>query len=234
MNEATFFDELDLLGISLSDYQKENLLKYLDLIIEYNSVMDLTANITKEEILEKNFYDSIRSLSDYNYQNKNLIDIGSGAGFPGILYAIINPSLKVTLLEVMKKRCDFLKIVVNKLNLSNVEIICERAEIYAKEKRESYDFVSARGVARLNILLELCVPFLKVKGIFIALKAKKAYEEEKEAKKALELLSLTRNKVVEFCLPTNNETRINLYYQKNKVTSLVYPRNYAKIKKLPL
>lgn len=234
MTELEFFSALESLNINIIDTQKKQLLQYLDLIVEYNKVMDLTANSEIEEILEKNFYDSIRSLSDYDYDNKTLIDIGSGAGFPGVLYAILKPTLKVTLLEVMKKRCEFLKIVVERLNLNNVEIVCERAEIFINSKRECYDFISARGVARLNILLELGVPFLKVNGVLIALKAKKAFEEEEEAKKAINILSLKRVKVEEFLLPTNKETRINLYFIKSKATNSKYPRIYAKIKKKPL
>ena len=205
-----------------------------DIILEYNKVMDLTANTTKEEILEKNFFDSIMSLDKFDYNNKSLIDVGSGAGFPGILYAIINPKLNVTLLEPMQKRVSFLNIVKERLKLDNINIICARAEDYAKFGREKYDFASARGVAKLNILLELIIPLLKINGIFIALKGKQALQEEQLALNALDILKVKRIKLCEFSLPTNKETRINLYYQKQEVTNNKYPRNYANIKKKPL
>lgn len=234
MKELEFFEKIVENGYILNDSIKANLLKYLDLVEETNKVMDLTANDTKEEIIEKNFYDSILSLSKFDYENKSLIDVGSGAGFPGMLYAIMNPTLKVTLLEPMNKRANFLSRVKEELNLSNVEVVCKRAEDFAIQNIERFDYASARGVAKLNILLELITPMLKVNGVFIALKAKMAYEEETNAKNALNILSMERIHVDEFYLPTNKETRINLYYKKTKKTDKKYPRNYGQIKKKPL
>lgn len=234
MDELKFFDALATEGYVLNDHQRQLCLMYLDLILKYNSVMDLTANDTKESILEKNFFDSIISLSNYDYENKSLIDVGSGAGFPGILYAIVCPNLKVTLLEPMQKRVMFLNVVKETLKLDNVEVICARAEDFAKNNREKFDYASARGVAKLNILLELIIPLLKVQGIFIALKGKKAFEEENEAQNACKILDAKRICVKEFLLPTNKETRINLYYQKTGVSNQKYPRNYGNIKKKPL
>lgn len=234
MTELDFFDELAKKGYILTDLIKDNLLKYLSLVEETNKVMDLTANVEKEEIIEKNFYDSILSLSKFDYENKSLIDVGSGAGFPGMLYAIMCPSLKVTLLEPMNKRANFLLKVKEELKLENVEVVSKRAEDFASLNKESFDYGSARGVAKLNILLELITPMLKVGGIFIALKAKMAYEEEINAKNALSILNMERVHVEEFFLPTNKETRINLYYKKNKSTDKKYPRNFGQIKKKPL
>lgn len=234
MNVIDFFAKLEDLGFSLSSLIKDNLLKYLNLVEETNKVMDLTANTEKEEILEKNFFDSILSLSKFEYENKTLIDVGSGAGFPGMLYAIMIPSLKVTLLEPMHKRVSFLEKVKNELKLDNVNIVCLRAEDFAKDNREKFDFASARGVAKLNVLMELIVPMLKVGGVFIALKGKMAYEEEENAKNAINILKLNRIHKEEFYLPTNKETRINLYYEKKEKTDKKYPRNYGNIKKKPL
>ena len=131
MTELEFFDELAKKGYILTDLIKDNLLKYLSLVEETNKVMDLTANVEKEEIIEKNFYDSILSLSKFDYENKSLIDVGSGAGFPGMLYAIMCPSLKVTLLEPMNKRANFLLKVKEELKLENVEVVSKRAEDFA-------------------------------------------------------------------------------------------------------
>lgn len=234
MNELEFFKLIEEKGYILTDSIKNNLHAYLVLVEETNKVMDLTANSEVSEIIEKNFYDSILSLSSFSYENKSLIDVGSGAGFPGMLYAIINPSLKVTLLEPMNKRANFLSRVKEELKLDNVTVVCARAEDFAKKNIESFDYASARGVAKLNILLELITPMLKINGIFIALKAKMAYEEEENAKNALKILSMNRIKVEEFLLPTNKETRINLYYQKSKKSDSKYPRNFGQIKKKPL
>lgn len=234
MNELEFFKLIEEKGYILTDSIKNNLHAYLVLVEETNKVMDLTANSEVSEIIEKNFYDSILSLSSFSYENKSLIDVGSGAGFPGMLYAIINPSLKVTLLEPMNKRANFLSRVKEELKLDNVTVECARAEDFAKKNIESFDYASARGVAKLNILLELITPMLKINGIFIALKAKMAYEEEENAKNALKILNMNRIKVEEFLLPTNKETRINLYYQKSKKTDSKYPRNFGQIKKKPL
>ncbi len=233
MDKNGFFS---LIGdkFALDDIKKNRLIKYLELVIDVNKVMDITANETEEEILEKNFYDSIMSSLDLDFNNKTLIDVGSGGGFPGMLYAIMNPTLQVTLLEPMNKRYNFLNRVRDELELDNVEIVCARAEDYIKNKREVFDFASARGVSKLNILLELVIPFLKVNGIFIALKSKMAFEEENNAKNALELLKVKRVNIQEFKLPTNKETRINLYYQKEKSSDKKYPRNYSQIKKRPL
>ncbi len=233
MDKNGFFS---LIGdkFALDDIKKNRLIKYLELVIDVNKVMDITANETEEEILEKNFYDSIMSSLDLDFNNKTLIDVGSGGGFPGMLYAIMNPTSQVTLLEPMNKRCNFLNRVKDELELDNVEIVCARAEDYIKNKREVFDFASARGVSKLNILLELVIPFLKVNGIFIALKSKMAFEEENNAKNALELLKVKRVNIQEFKLPTNKETRINLYYQKEKSSDKKYPRNYSQIKKRPL
>ena len=234
MNELEFFKLIEEKGYILTDSIKNNLHAYLVLVEETNKVMDLTANSEVSEIIEKNFYDSILSLSSFSYENKSLIDVVSGSGFPGMLYAIINPSLKVTLLEPMNKRANFLSRVKEELKLDNVTVVSARAEDFAKKNIESFDYASARGVAKLNILLELITPMLKINGIFIALKAKMAYEEEENAKNALKILNMNRIKVEEFLLPTNKETRINLYYQKSKKTDSKYPRNFGQIKKKPL
>ncbi len=234
MNKDELYSNLKLLNYPIDEKKQKLLEKYLELIIEVNEVMDLTANTEEEEIIEKNFYDSILSLANYDYDFKTLVDVGSGAGFPGILYAIIYPNLKVTLVEPMHKRVEFLKRVKNELELENVEIICSRVEDYIKIDKTKFDYASARGVAKLNILLELIIPLLKVNGIFIALKGKKAYEEENDAKNAIKLLNVKKIGAKEFLLPTNKETRINLYYQKEKETNSKYPRNYATIKKKPL
>lgn len=234
MTEFDFFENVSKNGYLLNDHIKNNLIKYLYLVEEYNKVMDLTANTEREEILEKNFYDSILSMAKYDFNNKSLIDVGSGAGFPGMLYAIMNENLHVTLLEPMQKRASFLQKVKDELALNNVDIVCDRAEVFAKSNIEKYDYASARGVAKLNILFELIIPMLKIGGIFIALKSRLAYEEENNAKTAMNLLKIKRINVEEFFLPTNKETRINLYYQKIGKCDKKYPRNFGQIKKKPL
>ena len=234
MDINNFFDLLFKEGFILSDKQREQLLTYLSLIEEKNKVMDLTANVSIEEILEKNFYDSIISSKLLKKDINNLLDLGSGAGFPGILYAIIYPTLNITLLEPMKKRASFLNECKDKLSLNNVTISSLRAEDYVSTHRSYYDVVSARAVAKLSILLELSIPLLKVNGYLLALKGPKFYEEEKEAKNALDILHVRKEAISIFELPTNKEKRINVLFKKEKENSLKYPRIYSQIKKKPL
>ena len=234
MNLVEFFDFCKEKKIVFSSLQKEQICLYLEEIELKNQVMDLTANVTREEILEKNFLDGILSSQLIDPLKKNCIDIGSGAGFPGILYAILLPSMQFTLLEPMKKRAEFLKECQKKLQLKNVEILSLRAEEYAKEKREFYDYASARGVARLSILFEMILPLLKVHGHFLALKGPRLFEEEKEAKKAFSIFGIQRVTLQKYLLPTNKEQRWNALYQKTKISDKKYPRAYPQIKKKPL
>lgn len=219
-------------GIVISQEMLEQFDEYAKLLIEVNKHMNLTAITDYEEIVEKHFFDSLLPLAGTDLSGK-VCDVGSGAGFPGLVWAIVRRDLTITLLEPTGKRCDFLNQVITKLSLSNVTVVNKRAEDYAKEKRESFDCVTARAVANLRILSELCLPLLKVGGLFLALKGAKGKEEAIEAKHALAELGAEIIKEEDASL-INGEKRVNLYIKKGKTTPVKYPRNYGQIKKKPL
>lgn len=234
MDFVTFKAKLLENNIILSDEQIESYKTYSKLLQEWNKVMDLTAIDEEAQIVEKHFYDSLISAKYFRYENQTLLDIGSGAGFPGLVLAIAFPNLKITLLEPTLKRCNFLNEVIKVLDLSNVKVVNDRAENYVKEKRESFDLVTSRAVSRLNMLLELSIPFLTIQGTMIALKGKNANLELKEAENALKILNVKLLKNYEFKLPSEEENRSILLLKKEARTNIKYPRNYGTIKKKPL
>lgn len=234
MDFVTFKAKLLENNIILNDEQIESYKTYSKLLQEWNKVMDLTAIDEEAQIVEKHFYDSLISAKYFKYENQTLLDIGSGAGFPGLVLAIAFPNLKITLLEPTLKRCNFLNEVIKVLDLSNVKVVNDRAENYIKEKRESFDLVTSRAVSRLNMLLELSIPFLTIQGTMIALKGKNANLELKEAENALKILNVKLLKNHEFKLPSEEENRSILLLKKEARTNIKYPRNYGTIKKKPL
>lgn len=234
MDFVTFKAKLLENNIILDDKQIESYGTYSKLLQEWNKVMDLTAIDDEAQIIEKHFYDSLISAKYFRYENQTLLDIGSGAGFPGLVLAIAFPNLKITLLEPTLKRCNFLNEVIKVLDLSNVKVVNDRAENYVKEKRESFDLVTSRAVSRLNMLLELSIPFLTIQGTMIALKGKNVNLELKEAENALKILNVKLLKNYEFKLPSEEENRSILLLKKEARTNIKYPRNYGTIKKKPL
>ena len=234
MDFVTFKAKLLENNIILSDEQIESYKTYSKLLQEWNKVMDLTAIDEEEQIIEKHFYDSLISAKYFKYENQTLLDIGSGAGFPGLVLAIAFPNLNITLLEPTLKRCNFLNAVINKLGLKNVNVINDRAENFISAKREAYDLVTSRAVSRLNMLLELSIPFLRVNGYMIALKGKNVELELNEAKNALDLLNTKLLNKFDLKLPSEEENRSILILQKKSITNTKYPRNYGTIKKKPL
>ena len=205
---------------------------YLDLLLEWNEKFNLTAITDKDEIEEKHFIDSIELVKYFDVKNKTLLDVGSGAGFPGIPLAIVEPSLKVTLLESNGKRVSFLKEAVKVLDLKNVDIIQGRVEELGT--REKYDFVTARAVKELNILLELCFYLVKVGGSFIAYKSSGAEEEILNAKHAFKCLQIEEFKKFDYYLPKSKNNRVFLGILKKNKTQKKYPRRYSEIVKQPL
>ena len=203
---------------------------YLDLI-EKNKVMNLTAITEKEEVYLKHFVDSVLPIKDIK-KNANVLDIGTGAGFPGIPLKILENSLNITLLDSLNKRIEFLKEEIKKLNLNNITAIHSRAEDYANVSRETFDYVVSRAVARLNTLLEYCLPFVKIGGMFIAYKSLSAEEEIKECSNALKILGGKIEKLEKIDLEGNLRTII--YIKKVKETPKKYPRGQNKPKNNPL
>ena len=230
MTENQFKEELKKLNIELNDIQLNQLKKYYQLLIEYNKIMNLT-NITEEkQVYLKHFYDSLTIIKiiDLNKVN-SLCDIGTGAGFPGIVLKIVFPNLKITLLDSLNKRISFLNKVIEELNLKDIETIHIRAEEYAKNNRNKFDITTARAVAHLSVLLEYSIPMTKENGYFIALKGN-IEEEKTEISNALKILNSKIEDIVYFELPYNQGNRSLIKIKKEK-DNKKYPRKNSDIKK---
>ncbi|MFR7591582.1 MAG: 16S rRNA (guanine(527)-N(7))-methyltransferase RsmG [Longibaculum sp.] len=234
MNQEQFIQALLEKGIQLSDKQLQQFELYFKTLVEWNEKMNLTAITNKEDVYLKHFYDSLTISFDFDLKDQSLCDIGAGAGFPSIPLKIVYPNLKITIVDSLTKRITFLNHLVKELQLDNVEAISARAEEYAINHREAFDIVTARAVARLNILDELCLPLVKLDGYFITLKGLKAKEELSEAKNGIEKLGGKVVKEVDFTLTDENDHRSNIFIHKIKNTPKTYPRPFGKIKKKPL
>lgn len=218
-------------GLKVTDEQLDKFEEYYGLLTVYNDKFNITAIKGREEVYKKNFIDSV--LFADKIQGKTLIDIGSGGGFPAIPLKIMKEELCVTMIEATGKKCEFLKAVINKLGLKNVTVLNGRAEDYAKKEefRENFDVCTARAVARLNVLAEYCLPFVKIGGEFAAYKAK-SEEELNEAASAVKILGGRVKEVVKRKLFDNDRTVIII--EKISKTDQKYPRSNGKIKAKPL
>ena len=230
MNIELFIEETKKLGITLDEIQLKQLEEYYSLLIEWNAKINLTRITEKEDVYLKHFYDSLTlsKVIDLN-QNLSLCDIGTGAGFPGIVLKICFPNLKITLVDSLQKRINFLNEVIEKLSLKDIEAIHDRAEDYAKNHREEYDIVTSRAVANLRVLSELSIPMVKVNGVFLPMKAT-IEEELNEAKDIIHKLSGKLEKQETFTLPIENSIRNILVIKKVAKTNSIYPRRMDKIK----
>jgi len=225
MTKEELYLELEKLGITLTDKQKEQLEIYKDFLIEYNKHTNLTRIIDENDIYLKHFYDSLTIVKYIDLSNKKtLLDIGTGAGFPGMVLKIVYPNLEVTLLDSNNKKITFLKQLSEKLNVK-VNTIQARSEEYIKEKREYFDVVTSRAMANLRVLLELSIPYVKINGNFIAMKAN-ASEELKEAGNTHEKLGAKLSSIQEFELIKENSKRTIIVYDKINKTDTKYPRKY--------
>lgn len=213
----------------------DSLYVYYETLVETSKVMNLTTIVELEEAYIKHFYDSLLLSKTIDLtKNLTLADVGTGAGFPGLVLKIVYPNLHVTLIEPITKRCKFLQSVIDKLQLKDIYVINGRAEDVIKEYREYFDIVTARAVAALNILAEICVPFVKLNGVFIALKGSSYQEEIDAAGLAFSKLKAKYSSKHVFELPKNMGERAIILYKKIDKTPNIYPRIYAKIKKNPL
>lgn len=233
MSKEEFIIELAKNNIILTEEQKNQLDIYKDFLQEYNKHTNLTRIINDEEIYLKHFFDSL-TIAKYVEINKyeSLLDIGTGAGFPGMVLKIVFPHLNVTLLDSNNKKAQFLKELSDKLNI-NVRVINQRAEEYILNQRESFDLVVSRAVAQLNILLELTIPFVKVGGLFIAMKSN-VDEELEHSKNTPLVLGAKLESINKFNLVKEDSLRTILIYNKNNNTNSKYPRKYDVIKKKPI
>ncbi len=230
-----FKEELLKLNIELSDEASSRFDLYYKRLIAVNEVMNLTAITEEQEVYNKHFLDSLMIVKALDLNKEfTLCDVGSGAGFPSIPLSIVSNNAKVTIIDALNKRIKFLNDLILELGLKNVIALHERAEDYAKIKREFFDVTTARAVARLNILSELCLPLTKVGGYFIAMKGQGGNEEIKEATKGIEILGGHVEKVISLELPDNAGARDIIIIKKLKETPKKYPRAFAKIKERPL
>lgn len=234
---SLFEKSLQEFDVVLSEKQVKQFLKYYELLVEWNSFMNLTAITDYDEVIQKHFVDSLSLIKAYNISKSiNMIDIGTGAGFPGVPLKIAFPNLKVTLLDSLNKRVKFLKKVIDQLGLTDIEAIHGRAEDFAKPEllREKYDLCVSRAVANLSTLSELCLPFVKPGGKFISYKSEKISEEMRSAEFAIQTLGGMVEKQVEFQIPYSDIYRNLFVIEKIKATPKKYPRKAGLPAKEPL
>ncbi|MDY4996607.1 MAG: 16S rRNA (guanine(527)-N(7))-methyltransferase RsmG [Bacilli bacterium] len=229
MNKEIFLEELKKINIILTNDKLDKLQKYYEILITENQKYNLTAIIKQEDVYLKHFYDSLTLTKIVDLNTQSLCDIGTGAGFPGIVLKIVYPTLKVTLLDSTEKKCKFLQKVIDSLELKDIEVINERAEIFSKENREKYDIVTSRAVAPLKHLLEYSIPLVKVNGFYIAMKGEITKETE-NIEIYYKKLDIIEDKILTFQLPFEKSTRSLIRYQKLKETNKKYPRKYKDIK----
>lgn len=210
------------------------LVRYADLLVEKNKVMNLTAITEPADIATLHFLDCASLLTLADFQGKTVADVGTGAGFPGMPLRILEPSIRLTLLDSLNKRIDFLKEVCDDLGFGNVECVHQRAEEFAVQHREGFDIVTSRAVANLRMLSELCLPLVKVGGTFLSMKSVDSDAELEEAKKAIATLGGQVTDVKDYVIPGTEVTHRVILIQKMKETPKKYPRAFAKIKKSPL
>lgn len=233
MTQSRFIEELKRINIEITEEQLNKLETYYEMLIEYNKVMNLTGITEKEEVYLKHFYDSLTLNKIIDLKSINtLCDLGSGAGFPGIVIKILFPNIKITLVDSLNKRINFLNEVIKELDLKNIEAIHSRIEDYALKHSEEYEVVTARAVAPINILLELGVRLVKVGKYFIAMKGN--IENEPNYQNCIEKLNLQEVDRIVFNLPIENSTRTLIKFEKRSNTNKLFPRKYSDIKKKPL
>ena len=233
MNDKEFKEELSKLGIVLTSTQENQLEMYYNLLIEWNNKMNLTGITDRNSVYLKHFYDCITLIKAIDLtKNLKIVDVGSGAGFPGLVLKIVFPNLNVVLVDALNKRINFLNHVIESLKLENIVAIHDRIENYAKNNLEVFDLVTCRAVAKLNIISELCLPLAKVNWYFIPMKA--TIEDEISDTKYLEVLKSKVESVITFNLPIENSVRNLIVIKKYGSIDKKYPRQYDKIIKNPL
>ena len=230
-------EELSEFSIELSEHQLHQFYQYFELLVEWNKVMNLTAITELEDVVTKHFVDSlslVKAVSDLS--DEKILDMGTGAGFPGIPLKIAFPELEITLLDSLNKRINFLNEVIGQLQLGEIQAVHGRAEDYGRDKlyREQYDYCVSRAVANLSTLSEYCMPYVKIGGAFIPYKSGKIEEELNQAKGAVKLLGGKIEEVVTFVLPKTDVERSFVIVRKTEGTSKKYPRKAGLPSKEPL
>ena len=228
----TLKEGLPELGLNLSDEICNQLCDFGRAMVKQNEVMNLTGITEDSQVAKLHLLDSLTVLCCADLEGKSIIDVGCGAGFPGVPVAIASPNAKVTLLDSLAKRMNWLETAVPALGVKNAEFVTARAEEAVVTRRESYDYATSRAVARLNILLELTAPYVKVGGAVLAMKGAAAKEELDEAKSAISKLGLKIESIREF--PVDGTSHAVIVLRKVSPTPAKYPRRFAKIKQNPL
>lgn len=236
-NLEKFKNGLQQLHIALSEKQMEQFLQYYELLVEKNKVMNLTAITEFDEVVEKHFLDSVSLTKQMDlHQPMKVLDLGTGAGFPGIPLKIVFPELEITLMDSLNKRVLFLQDVISSLQLENIEAVHGRAEEAAKNKkyRESFDLCVSRAVANISTLSEYCLPFVKIGGSFISYKSSTIEDELEDGKKGIAILGGKVKDVYKFTLPDSELQRSFVIIEKEKKTPKAYPRKAGTPSKEPL
>ncbi len=232
MNKELFLEELKKLGILLTPKQEQDLETYYKLLISYNNNVNLTAITKEEDVYLKHFYDSLTLFKGIDLkENLKICDLGTGAGFPGLVLKIVFPNLSITLVDSLEKRIKFLDLVIKELELKNIKTVHSRIEEF--KEIEAFDVVVSRAVSKINILLELGCNIPKVNGLFVFMKGN-VLEELKSAKNALKVLNYSLEKIINFKLPIEESERNIVILKHTSPTSNKYPRQFSIIKKKPL
>ena len=234
MIDKVLRDGFDRLGLDLPEAALENYKSFYKYLVEKNKVMNLTAITGEEEFAKLHLLDCAALLGAADFRRKRVIDVGAGAGFPGIPLKIAMPDMEITLLDSLGKRVDFLKDCCELLGFENVSCIHARAEEAPPELRENFDIAVSRAVAKLSMLCEICLPFVRVGGLFIAMKGPAPHEELKEAENAIITLGGEPQDIFEYLIPETDIRHTAVLIKKVKNTPEKYPRRFARIQKSPL
>lgn len=229
--KTTLLAGLPALQLNLPEARADTLCRFGEALLEKNKVMNLTAIREPAAVAELHFLDSLALLNAVDFTGKTVVDVGCGAGFPGVPLKIGEPTLRLTLLDSLGKRMTWLREILPALGVE-AEVVTARAEEYAADHREQYDIATSRAVARLNLLAELCLPLVKPGGCFIAMKGAKAEEELAEAQRAIATLGGRVEKIAEY--PIGDAAHYAIVIRKERPTPAQYPRAFAKIKQKPL
>ncbi len=230
MNKEEFINELKKNNIILTEDQLSKLSQYYNFLVSENQKYNLTSITEEKDVYLKHFYDSLMIIKSIELNNQYICDIGTGAGFPGMVLKIVFPNIKIDLLDATNKKCHFLTELIEKLQLTNINVINQRAEDYSQKIREKYDIVTSRAVAPLKHLLEYGIPLLKIEGKFIALKSN-IDNEIINIDNYYKKLFLDDEKIIKFILPFENSNRTIYQITKKQKTPSIYPRQYNQIKK---
>lgn len=234
MTQEEFINEIRKIGIDITEDMLNKLELFYNLLIEWNKKINLTRITLKKEVYLKHYYDSLTLYKAIDLNNiETLCDVGTGAGFPGIVLKIFFPNIKVTLIDSLQKRVNYLNDIIEKLGLKDINVLHARGEDFARENREKYDLVVARAVAELRIISEICVPMVKINGLFIAMKSN-VTDELGTGEKAINKLGGSIDELKEFDLPNNAGLRTLVVIFKSSITPKIYPRSIDKIKKRTL